>query len=55
MWVNMKPGCPERFIAGPFIWNLMIDELLGELCSVVDCVFYEDDLLILVDEKSRLE
>ena len=34
VWVNVERGCPQGSIAGPFIWNLMMDELLGELSSV---------------------
>lgn len=26
--VNVERGCPQGVVIGPFIWNLMIDELL---------------------------
>lgn len=49
-------GCPQGSIAGPAIWNLMVDDLLHTLtnngCKVVA---YADDLLLLVEGNSRAE
>lgn len=48
----MERSCSQAHIAGPFILNLMIDKLLGELISAIECVVYGDGLLILVEGNS---
>jgi len=56
VWKNVQRGCPQGSICGPFIWNLMMDELLWRLreseCKVVA---YADDLLLVVEGQSRAE
>lgn len=52
--MNVERGCPQGSIAGPFIWNLMMGELLGELSTVAESVAYVDELLILVEGNSRI-
>ena len=53
--MSVERGCPQGSIAGPFIWNLMMDSLLTVLASMdkTSCVAFADDLLILVNENSR--
>ena len=31
LWKKVERGCPQGSICGPFIWNLMMDELLWKL------------------------
>lgn len=45
----MERHCAQEFIAGLFIWNLKMNELL------VECVVYEDDIFILLEGNNRLE
>ena len=52
---NVERGCPQGSISGPFIWNLMMDDLLDQLQSESKVVAYADDLLILVEGRSRAE
>jgi len=56
VWKDACRGCPQGSICGPFIWNLMMDDLLWRLrgagCKVVA---YADDLLLIVEEQSRVE
>lgn len=56
VWKEVQRGCPQGFIYDPFIWNLMMDELLWRLrgceCKVVA---YADDLLLIVEGQSRVE
>ena len=46
-------GCPQGSIAGPYIWNMMMDILLGELEPICKCCAYADDLLLLVESDAR--
>lgn len=56
VWSSVSRGCPQGSICGPTIWNFMMDDLLWELeRSGCRMVAYADDLLLLVEGKSRLE
>lgn len=55
VWVKVESEKPQGPIAVSLIWNLKVDEMLGELSSAVECVAYEDDLLIIVQGNNRLE
>lgn len=47
-------GCPQGSIAGPAVWNLMVDSLLHTLTSNgCKVVAYADDLLLLIEANSR--
>lgn len=48
-------GCPQGSIIGPFVWNLMMDVLLLELQEKCKFCAYADDLLLLVEGRSRSE
>lgn len=56
VWKDVRRGCPQGSICGPFIWNLMMDELLWRLreygCKMVA---YADDLLLIVEGQNRVE
>ena len=53
---RVERGCPQGSICGPFVWNLMMDDLLWKLdeCGC-KCVAYADDLLLVVEGKCREE
>lgn len=53
--VEVVRGCPQGSICGPFVWNLMMDTLLHELAAVCNICAYADDLLIMIEGKSRSE
>lgn len=53
--INVQRGCPQGSVAGPFIWNMMMDGLLDQLSVVCPVCAYADDLLVLVRGNSRLE
>ncbi len=53
--IGVARGCPQGSICGPYIWNLMMDSLLGQLEPVCKCCAYADDLLLLVEGHSRSE
>ena len=47
---KITQGCPQGSICGPFIWNLIMNDLLLSLSNAgVKIVAYADDLLILVE------
>ncbi|KAK2577563.1 hypothetical protein KPH14_012910, partial [Odynerus spinipes] len=56
VWKNVKRGCPQGSICGPFIWNLLMDDLLWRLqrsgCKVVA---YADDVLLMIEGRNRVE
>lgn len=55
VWKNVEKGCPQGSVAGPAVWNMVMNDLLIELerngCKLVA---YADDLLILAEGESRL-
>lgn len=53
--VDVVRGCPQGSICGPFVWNLMMDPLLHELDARCKVCAYADDLLIMVEGRSRSE
>ncbi|GBP92381.1 Putative 115 kDa protein in type-1 retrotransposable element R1DM [Eumeta japonica] len=55
VWRNVVRGCPQGSICGPFIWNLMMDSLLRQLQHEFKLCAYADDLLILVEGRSRAD
>ena len=51
---EVTQGCPQGSICDPFIWNLVMNDLLLSLFNAgVKSVAYADDLLILVEGNSR--
>lgn len=47
-------GCPQGSICGPFMWNLLMSELLETLTlHGVRHVAYADDLLLIVEGRTR--
>lgn len=56
VWKKIERSCPKWSICGPFIWNLMMDELLWKIDeSGCKCVAYADDLLLIVEGQSQVE
>lgn len=53
--VEVTRGCPQGSISGPFIWNTMMDVLLQRLEPLCTFSAYADDLLVLVEGRSRAE
>lgn len=56
IWKDVRRGCPQGSVCGPFVWNLMLDDLLWRLCER-ECkvVAYADDLLLMVEGQNRVE
>lgn len=56
VWKEVQRGCPQGSVCGPFVWNLMMNDLLLRLreceCKVVA---YADDVLLLIEGQSRVE
>ena len=50
---QVRRGCPQGSIVGPYVWNLMMDVLLLELESRCKFCAYADDLLLMVEGNSR--
>ena len=52
----VRRGCPQGSISGTFLWNLAMDELLGEL-SHEEChvTAFADDLMIIIEADARIE
>lgn len=55
VWKDVVRGCPQGSICGPFIWNLMMDTLLWQLQPECRICAYADDLLLMVEGRSRLQ
>lgn len=56
VWRVVKRGCPQGSICGPYMWNLVMNDLLNELAnSGCKLCAYADDLLLLVEGNSRSE
>lgn len=51
----MEYGYPQGSIVGPLKRNLMTNELLDKLSSVVEYVVYTDDFQIFIEMNSRLD
>ena len=55
-WKEVERGCPQGSICGPYIWNIMMNELLNELeAGGYKFCAYADDLLVLVEGNSRIQ
>lgn len=52
---SVTRGCPQGSICGPYIWNMMMDQLLERLTGRCGYAAYADDLLLLVEGQSRAE
>lgn len=55
---EVTKGCPQGSISGPFLWNLLLDEVLEDEMGRGDGrlkVAYADDVVILVTASSRRE
>lgn len=53
---HITKGCPQGSVCGPIFWDLMLEELLGEMTvcpDVLGCIAYADDLLLIIDADSR--
>lgn len=55
VWKVVSQGAAQGSIAGPFVWNRMMDLLLAQLEGSCEFCAYADDLLILVCADSRAE
>lgn len=51
--VDVVRGFPQGSIAGPLLWNIMIDPLLHGLSNWCGFSAFADDLLFLVEGQSR--
>lgn len=54
-WCDVSKGCPQGSICGPYIWNLMMDELLKNLSISGKVCAFADDLLLIIEGDSRLQ
>ena len=52
---DVKRGCPQGSICGPFMWNMIMDLLLNQLEGVCQFSAYADDLFIMVEADSRTQ
>ena len=52
---DVKRGCPQRSICGPFMCNMTMDLLLNQLEGVCQFSAYADDLFIMVEADTQLE
>lgn len=54
VWKEVVRGCPQGSICGPYMWNLVMTDLLRTLteCNIKH-VAYADDLLLIVEGTSR--
>lgn len=49
-------GCPQGSICGPYIWNMMLDDLLQELERLsVEVAAYADDLVVPIEGDTTAE
>ena len=55
IWKRVERGCPQGSISGPFIWNLLMDTMLVQLAPLTEYCAYADDLVLLVEGKSRAD
>lgn len=55
VWINVERLYLHGSVADPLKGNLMIDEVLAELSSVVEGILSAYGRLILVERNSRLE
>ncbi|MGC8733369.1 MAG: RNA-directed DNA polymerase, partial [Halothiobacillaceae bacterium] len=53
VWRKVERGCPQGSICGPYIWNMMMDTLLGRIERQTEYCAYADDLVLLVEGQSR--
>ena len=51
--VEVKRGCPQGSVIGPYVCNLMMDVLLQQLEAKCKFSAYADDLLLLVEGNTR--
>jgi hypothetical protein len=50
--VSVTKGCPQGGVLSPLLWNLVVDEFLGELNEgEYHAIGYADDLAILINGK----
>lgn len=49
-WIEVVRGCPQGFIAGPYMWNLSMNDLLNLLD---ENVAYADDLVVVMEGDTR--
>ncbi|KAG8226159.1 hypothetical protein J437_LFUL007396 [Ladona fulva] len=53
---NLTKGCPQGSVLGPYFWNKVIDQFLEmEKENYLERIAYADDLLIMIEGKSRAE
>ena len=56
IWMNVERGCPQGSIAGPYLWNLCMNELLNRINERNErYVAYADDLVIVVEGNARVD
>lgn len=53
VWRDVRRGCPQGSICGPYIWNMMMNKLLLDLeDQQYKVVAYADDILLLIEADS---
>jgi len=54
VWKSLQRGCPHGSVLGPFLWNVLFDDVLDtQLPPRCDLIAYADDLLLLVGQQER--
>lgn len=50
---ELERGCPQGSVTGPFVWNLIMNDLLCNLSKFLNCykIAFADDLLLIVQGK----
>jgi hypothetical protein len=52
---RVNRGCPQGSILGPQMWKLVVDGLLRRLGENFGVVAYADDIVIIIEGKSRVD
>ena len=52
---KIKKGCPQGGVLSPFLWNLVLDDLLQKFKNSDNIQAFADDLSLLSMEKHNME